>query len=135
MKKLIKTLLFGIVCTVLFNCGKSSSPIPVAGCKFTFKGTSYSYAAAICGPGSGGDTLGGVSTNGTELLSMIKGTVTFISLAFDALSGTPNVYESAAAAVDPTITISGKTWTFSGTLVNTTTAESAEISGTCNCTN
>lgn len=134
--------LLSLALIALVACSKSSDPAatPSAGCTVTFKGTSYPLNTATC------STIGaeqfltglnlGVATSPT--LSLGKGTGVGDYITFFTNSSDVNtLYSSVGLVTAPTITItnSGKTWTFSGTLENSVnSSDSGTITGTCTCT-
>ena len=119
-------------------CSKSN-PTPAAatgGCTVSFKGSSIKLATAIC-----------VSVLGVEGLTAIEGGTSNVGLviARDAsypsgssvtFTDSSNDTYSASEGVTsiPTITVSGKSWTFSGSAMNGA-GDTQSISGTCTCTN
>jgi hypothetical protein len=134
--KRINFLLLAIV--ALMACSKSSDPtVPAAavGCTITFKGTSYPLNTATCTTNGAEQYLVGtnvgVATAPRVSLGKDTGVGDYITFFVDG-SDVNTLYNSVAA---PTITISGKTWTFSGTLENLGTADTGAISGTCTCAN
>jgi hypothetical protein len=127
--------LFSLALVALVACSKSSDPAPAAtvGCTITFKGTSYPVNTATCTTvGAEQYLVGtnvGVATAPRVSLGKDTGVGDYITFFIDG-SDPNTLYNSVAA---PTVTISGKTWTFSGTLENLGTADTGTISGTCTC--
>jgi hypothetical protein len=130
----MKTLssLFIITLMFLFSCKKSEDPAASAGCTVTFKGTNYSLSTVACGTASGTQTLGGTAAN--QLLNVYKGGVLGDQVTFTLNIKTGDSYSTIDSGITPTVTISGKTWTFSGTVENDDGID-AQISGKCTCMN
>ncbi len=120
---------------LLIACSKSADPVAKA-CKFTFKGTSFTLTLATCEVVASENYMYGqdVADNPTQTLTITKGT----NVAVDQVEFVGNVsdldtyYSTIKNASSPSITISGKAWTFSGTVENTI-GDKGEISGTCTC--
>lgn len=139
MKTRILSLL---VLALALGCSKSDDPAPgttTGGCNVSFKGTTYTFTVAICVDATGGSTVDGLSaTDGTASKSFIIArdtadpTSNSLSLSLDLTGG--NVYVAAEGITSqPSITRSGKSWTFNGTATNGT--DSGAITGNCTCTN
>ncbi len=126
-----KMLLF---CLILAAC-KSSDPAPVA-CKITFKGKNYGLSLATCETDATEQYMNGADANPnpSQTLTIIKSTNAAIDQIefIGSVSDLDTYYSTIKNASTPTITISGKTWTFSGTVENTI-GDKGEISGTCTC--
>ena len=101
------------------------------GCQFTFKAISYSLPIATCQTVAGVPALQANSASATQELILTQGAPVFISFRVNT-NDPATFYNSTAAA--PTVNVSGKTWNFSGTLLNGA-LDSGTISGACNCTN
>jgi hypothetical protein len=130
----MKNLSYSMTALLLFvavSC-KKDDPAVAGGCSFTFKGTSYSTSAAVCGTASGTQTVVGSGTN--QLLSVYKGGVIGDEIAFALNIKSGDTYSTIDSGITPTITVSGKTWTFSGTAENDDGVQ-GQISGRCTCTN
>jgi hypothetical protein len=134
----LKTRLISFL-LLLAALGCSKEPAPLVGCQFTFKGVSYSFSTAICQTVAGVPALQSSSTSTSPLQELIltqgssTGVITPAYLSFHLNANDPNTFYTATGAA-PTINVSGKTWNFSGTLLNTA-ADAGTISGACNCTN
>ncbi len=129
-------VLLSIISILLTDCGSDSPAAISEACKFTFKGISYSYTNALCSTVSGQQQLGGQNLDAKAFVALTySSNVKGIIFASDALN--PDITARGKATytnlTNPSITISGKTWTFSGTLKNDLN-DSGTISGTCNCT-
>lgn len=126
-----------VILMLAFSCSKSSDPSANAGagCTFTFKGTSYTMANSVCGTASGTQTVAAVSNN--QALNLYK--YGAIGAAGDQILFTLNMKTgesySSLGSTPSTITVSGKTWTFSGTLENDDDGTTGQISGKCTCSN
>ena len=124
-----------LLLVITLACSKDSSAPPIVGCKFTFKGTSYSFSVATC------QTVGGLpalqSNSASQQLTMFQGNTpgssSPSSITFDINTNDPSTFYYSSGAA-PTVNVSGKTWTFNGVLLNNA-ADSGTILGTCNCTN
>ncbi len=132
-------MLMAAVCMLSIQCSKSdSASTPAGGCTFTFKGTSYSLPISVCVAAGG---INGEPTNtaaneaGTQTLVMAQGGGDeFVSFAI-IVSDPNSYYYSNLPGGTQTITISDKTWNFSGTLVNgLDETDTGTISGKCTCT-
>ncbi len=123
-----------IALMLLFSCKKSDDPASSAGggCSLTFKGSSYTLSAVACGTASGTQTLSGTGSN--QLVTLYKGGVIGDQVTFTLNIKTGDTYSTIDSGITPKITISGKTWTFSGTVENDDGID-AQISGTCTCMN
>lgn len=123
-----------------FQCSKSDSAgTPAGGCTFTFKGTSYSLSGSVCGTDAASGTMTNAASNigGAQLLALYSGGTIgkqiVLSLDINDLSG-GSVYTSVGGST-PSVSISGTTWNFSGTLINENDpTNTGEISGKCTCT-
>ena len=126
-------VLFCFLLLLVDGCKKDD---PVPPCKFSFKGTAYNLAIATCEESSGEMYLYGqdATSNPSRQLTIIKGTTTATDqLQFILImSDLDTYYTTVNNASTPTITISGKTWTFSGTVENTS-GDTGDITGTCTC--
>ena len=112
-----------------FSCSKDPEPAPV-GCSFTFKGASFSLSEIACD-----GTLSVSAANAEvsqELTLMNSDILKFISLV--ASTDPDSYYSSLLISTPPTITIAGKIWTFSGTVVNGS-GDAGSLSGSCTCSN
>ena len=118
---------------LLVNCSKSTDPASsAANCTFTFKGTTYSMAGPVCITlGTDQELNAGNGTSGQVLGLNKSGSSNEINFSTNA-SDLNALYDSNLAGINPTITVSGKVWTFSGTLENSN-GDSGTISGTCTC--
>jgi hypothetical protein len=133
----LKTRLISIILLLAaLGCSKESPPL--VGCQFTFKGVNYAFSAAICQTVAGVPALQSASTTSPmQELILTQGssagiiTPATINLHLNVNDPTTFYYTSGAA---PTINVSGKTWNFSGTLLNSSSV-TGTISGACNCTN
>lgn len=133
----VRKYLVGILSILLVSvqCSKKEDPAPTPGCNFTFKGTSYTFQVSVCddNPTIGGQFNSGTNLTATYALLLTKDGSADGIVFTDVASLT--AYGSSVTGGSHTITISGNTWTFSGTLVssidNTITGA---ISGTCTCT-
>ena len=111
------------------SCSKDKEPAPV-GCSFTFKGSSFSLLSLGC------DGTFSVSAANDELsqeLTLINSD-TLKSISLVVSPDPESYYSSILVSTPPTITIAGKIWTFSGTIVNGT-GDSGAVSGSCTCAN
>jgi hypothetical protein len=125
------------ILALFLQCSKDTpAPAPATGCTFTFKGTSYNLQNSICSNDAGGKINAATNTIPSSLLTLYKdGATDGIVFALDALnSNDDNVYNSFGTGGSYSITISGTTWTFSGTLISVNEMDSGTISGTCGCT-
>ncbi|MBL7850052.1 MAG: hypothetical protein JNN04_04060 [Cyclobacteriaceae bacterium] len=142
----MKTRLFYLfLMAAALGCSKSddSTPAPNAsgGCTVSFKGTTYSFTSAICVDGSlsGQPTIDGLTaTDATATKAFIiardSADPTSNSVSLNLNVSGSDVYVAAEGITSqPTITRSGKNWTFSGTASNGT--DSGPISGSCTCSN
>lgn len=142
LQKFSAIVLMAAVSMLSIQCSKSdSASTPAGGCTFTFKGTSYSLSASVCGTdaSSGLKTNGSVNSTGSQLLTLTEGSGGVgTGIVFAIVVSDPNTtYESfnTLAGGTSTITISDKTWNFSGTLVNAIDeTDTGTISGKCTCT-
>lgn len=125
-----KGLLFLVL--AVFACSKTSDPA-TTGCSFTFQGGSYSLPTATCDVFNGTPSATATNSTQTQEISLLAETgnhrISFVKSVADL-----NSYYSSALASPATITISGQTWTFSGTLENGN-GDSGNISGKCTCPN
>ena len=108
------------------------------GCQFTFKGVSYSFSVATCLTVAGVPALQSVSSSTIQELILTQGStnsgiITPASINFHLNTNDNNTFYYSSGAA-PTVNVSGKTWNYSGTLLNTA-ADTGAISGACNCTN
>lgn len=138
MKKRSVRYLIGILAILLVSvqCSKKEDPAPATpGCSFTFKGTSYSMQISICDDDAtnGGKINTAANLTATYGLTLTDGGAANGIVFTDVANLTS--YTSFEAGGSHTITISGTTWTFSGTLKNVDdNSNSGTISGTCTCT-
>ena len=124
----------------LFVAGyNKSDPTPAAatsGCTVSFKGASIKLATAIC-----------TSLLDVEGLTAIEGGTSDVGLVISRDTNDPSgssviftdssndTYVASEGATSiPTITVSGKSWTFSGSAMNGA-GDTQSISGTCTCSN
>ena len=138
----MKTKLFYLfLLAVVAGCSKSSdtTPAPTGGCTVSFKGTTYTFAAAICvdGSTSGQPTVDGLTaSSGSTAFIIARDSATpssnSLTLSLD-LTGSQVYIAAQGITSQPTITRNVKTWTFNGTASNGT--DSGAISGNCTCTN
>ena len=134
MKKLTKNVIVGLcLLGVSLSCSKSADPAPTVGCNVTFKGIKVTLLDLICGT-----SLGNPSVNATNLpqeqeLGLINSDA-LKSISFVTSGDPDSYYSSTFVGTAPTITVSGMTWTFSGTLANST-GDPGAITGTCTCAN
>lgn len=129
-QKLTPIILLAITLALGLQCSKKDDPAAAAatGCTFTFKGTSYTFDTATCletDPGEFG--LGSNSSSATEILTLVGGTSEGITF-----TGGGDVYSDSGGTA--TVSISGSTWTFNGTILNGD-GDSQAISGKCTCSN
>jgi hypothetical protein len=114
-------------------CSKDEEPTPTVGCTVTFKGSTVALPDIVCEDFQGLPSVVATNLPGEQELILQKNdsiqTISFV-VSGDADSN----YRSLFATTPPTVTISGKTWTFSGTLVNNT-GDTGSITGTCTCSN
>jgi hypothetical protein len=138
MKTKILSLL---VIAFALGCSKDE-PAPAAatvGCSVLFKGTTHTFTIAVCVDAGLGSTIDGLSateTTATKAFVIARDTAdpTANSLSLNLDLTGANLYIAADGITSqPTITRSGKSWTFSGTASNGT--DSGAISGTCTCSN
>ena len=112
-----------------FSCSKDPEPAPV-GCSFTFKGASFSLSEIAC---DGTLSVSAANAEVSQELTLINSdTLKFISLV--ASPDPDSYYSSLLISTPPTITIAGKIWTFSGTVVNGS-GDAGSLSGSCTCSN
>jgi hypothetical protein len=124
----------------VIGCSKTPDPEPpVVGCNLTFNSTIYLLDVANCSS-TGSQTLSGTSAALTASLVLnaggtVGGVVTPPSITFlpSAANNINEIYYSNKTA--PTVTVNGKTWTFSGEMFLATPSAGWSIAGTCNCTN
>jgi hypothetical protein len=125
---------------VLVGCSKSSDPAatPTAGCSVKLKGTTYALSTAACTT-NGAEQYLAASNAGTATspaVSLGKGVaVVGDYITFFTNSSDPNtLYTSIGALTAPSITISGKTWTFTAAVFNSNDpTDIGTIEGTCTC--
>ncbi len=142
----MKTRLFYLfLMAAALGCSKSDDATPAAsttgGCTVSFKGTTHTFASAICVDGT---VAGQPSVDGLTATDATASKVFIIardsddpasnslSLSLD-LTGTGTYVVAEGITSQPTITRSGKSWTFSGTASNGT--DSGALSGNCTCSN
>lgn len=130
--KAIMNAVLVLLALLLSNCDESD-PVTASSCSFTFKGSSVSLPNVVCGtPQPGVQTVSSSNTSGSQLLGLTKGN------GVNAIVWTPVVSASATTyfADNASITISGNTWSFSGTLENVNNgSDTGTISGKCTCKN
>lgn len=120
------------------GCSKNDPP-PLVGCQFTFKGVGYSFSVATCLTVAGIPALQSASSSTSPLRELIltqgttSGVITPATITVHLDANDPDTFYYSSAAT-PTVNVSGKTWNFSGNLLNTA-ADAGTISGACNCTN
>lgn len=133
MMKQNSFFLMVIVILIGLSCSKSDDPASAKGCQVTFKSTNVSLPDLVCTEISGSPSASATNLPGEQELALVNG-ATIKNISF-VVSGDPDSYYSSTfASTPPTITIDGKKWTFSGTLVNNL-GDSGTISGTCTCSN
>lgn len=117
-----------------FSCSKTETPAPVVGCTVTFKGKQVQLPDISCDEFQPGSlTVSGTNLPNEQELTLIKSDA--IQAVNFVISADPDsFYSSTFSGSTPTITIAGKTWTFSGVIENGN-GDSGSISGTCNCPN
>jgi len=134
-----RTKFFALALIVFASCSKSSDPAPAAspGCSVVLKGTTYALTSAVCTVTGAEQYLVGDNTASpttTPRISMGKGTGVGDYLTFFTNSSDANTLYSSIGLVAPTITISGKTWTFSAAVANLANPlDTGTITGTCTC--
>lgn len=116
------------------SCSKSEDPAPTVGCEVTFKGIKVSLLDLICGTSLGYPSVNATNLPAEQELGLINGDAALQSISFVTSGDPDSYYSSTFSSSPPSITVSGKTWTFSGTLTNST-GDSGAISGTCTCAN
>jgi hypothetical protein len=133
----LKTRLISII-ILLAALGCSKEPAPLVGCQFSFKGVNYSFSTAICQTVAGVPALQSSGTT-SPLVELIltqgssTGIITPASINLHLNANDPNTFYYSSGAL-PTVNVSGKTWNYSGALLNTA-SDPGTISGACNCTN
>ena len=104
-------------------------PQPLEGsCTFTFKGSTWVMSPGVCTADTFEAYFDEAHTSGL-LLSAFPPVISLTDS-----ENLDNNFISGALGV-PTVTFSGKTWTFSGLIKGTTVNEASAISGTCTCSN
>lgn len=122
-----------IVVAMAISCSKSEEPAPVVGCTVTFKGKPVTLPDLVCEEFQGVPSVTATNLPGEQELILQKSDA-IQSISF-VISGDANSqYRSTFTTVEPTVTISGKTWTFNGTVANDV-GDTGAISGTCTCPN
>jgi hypothetical protein len=123
---------FLILLILAIACGSEEENSSMA-CSFSFDGINYVHDFATCGFSGATEILTSTNGAGTQLITIAKGGGIDDAIIFSPSVGSVPVYHSSSP---PTITISGKKWTFSGAMENVDTGAAAgDISGNCTCQN
>lgn len=133
MKKVGWTVSTWLVLVVIgFSCGSSVAPAPVKGCTVVFKGKAVNLPNITCDEFQPGElSVTGTNVPEEQEINLVKSdSVQTINFFVSLDPGSR--YSSTFSNSPSTITISGKTWTFSGVVENGS-GDSGNISGTCNC--
>lgn len=135
-KQMLKTRILSLALIgALIACSTSDvvSPLVAAvssgSCSVTFKSTSYSLPIVSCFSSGTSEGASGTNANSQSVtLSRDTSDPTQKSIIFIPTAGGG----SYVSTPTPTISVSGKVWTFSGAMMNGS-GDTGNISGTCTC--
>jgi hypothetical protein len=123
---------------LLAACSKSSDPAASTNCSITFKGTKYEITdIAVCTVIGTAEGIGGGTGSTGVTINITRDTADPDSntVLFSTGTGSSNTYLSSdLVSTIPTITVSGKTWTYSGHATNSM-GDEGDFTGTCTCKN